>query len=489
MKSSKRRLTAILCLTALILTSASCGSNETPAETTAGNSDIVSDTTAETSEERISTGLEPRDFEGYVFRFSNPSNETQKWNHMQLTVEEADGDTLNDAIFARNRAVEERLNIEITEYESSVDKSESDLKKSVLSGTDEFDAAFIRGEKMKQYCSFGSNRLFFDFVSEVPNIDLSKPWWTKSANESVSIAGQMQFIVGDISLSYFDSVMPVAMNLRLVDEYSLGNPYELVLDGKWTMDVVGDMLKKTSADLNGDGEATFGDQFGMQGMSEEYISLAIAAGAKTIEKDENGMPYLAIDSMKFQSAFEKAIEILNQKDVFANIRLKKFDINSTTIKVFKDGYSLFFSDVLYWLTTYRDMKDNFAILPRAKYDENQDRYYSAVHESGAWLCIPLTADPERSGYILEELAAESHYSLIPAYYNNVLFQKTARDEASHEMLDIIFETRGSDLGGLFNFGGINMKLRTMGEKGDTGLQSYAESIRAKVDADIQKLFE
>ena len=106
MKSSKRRLTAILCLTALILTSASCGNTETPFDTTTGDSESVSDTTVETTEERISTGLEPRDFDGYVFRFSNASNEAQPYNNMQLTVEEADGDTLNDAINKRNRAVE-----------------------------------------------------------------------------------------------------------------------------------------------------------------------------------------------------------------------------------------------------------------------------------------------------------------------------------------------------------------------------------------------
>ncbi len=91
MKSSMQRLAAILCLTALILTSASCGSNETPAETTAGDSDSVSDTTAETSEERISTGLEPRDFEGNVFRFSNKTNEAQAWNNMQLTADSRRG--------------------------------------------------------------------------------------------------------------------------------------------------------------------------------------------------------------------------------------------------------------------------------------------------------------------------------------------------------------------------------------------------------------
>ena len=37
------------------------------------------------------------------------------------------------------------------------------------------------------------------------------------------------------------------------------------------------------------------------------------------------------------------------------------------------------------------------------------------------------------------------------------------------------------------FGGIYGKLKTMGEKGDTGLQSFAETFHPKVDASIKKL--
>ena len=142
------------------------------------------------------------------------------------------------------------------------------MKKIVLAGADEFDAAYVRGWSLSNYYSLGDDRLCYDFVSEVPNVDLDKPWWTKSANNSMSIEGKLPYVVGDISLSYFDSVIPIAMNLRFVDDYSLDNPYELVRDGKWTMDVVGDMMKKVSSDLNGDGESTLDDQFGMFGMSE-----------------------------------------------------------------------------------------------------------------------------------------------------------------------------------------------------------------------------
>ena len=484
---SKRNLTAILCLMSLVFSSMSCGSTvgDVPGGTVSEPSET--ETTAVSGDSRISTGLEPRNFDGYVFRFSNASNATMFYNHMQLTVEEANGDVLNDAIHKRNIAVEERLNIKITEYESAVGCSERDLSTSILAGTDEFDAAYVRGWNIKSSYPSDGQRLYYDFASEVPNVDLSKPWWTQSANECMNIAGKQPFVVGDISLSYFDSVMPIAMNLRLTEDYSLGNPYELVRSGKWTMDAVGRMMKAVSVDLNGDGESTLDDQFGMFGMSEEYAALIVASGEKIIEKDENGMPYLAIGSERFQSVFEKAVSILNQENVFANYRLKKYDVGDTSLGTFSDGRALFFSDVLFWISGLRDMNDDFAILPRAKYDEEQEKYYSVVHECAAWLCVPVTADADRSGYILEELAAESHYTLIPTYYDTVLSQKFARDEDSIEMLDIIFETRVTDIGTLFDFGGVYNRLKTMGENSDTNLQSFATSVRPMVEEAIKKV--
>ena len=51
------------------------------------------------------------------------------------TVDELNGNIVNDAIYARNRRVEDMYNIYMTEVSATLD----DVRKSVLSGEDEYD--------------------------------------------------------------------------------------------------------------------------------------------------------------------------------------------------------------------------------------------------------------------------------------------------------------------------------------------------------------
>ena len=60
---------------------------------------------------------------------------------------------------------------------------------------------------------YGTEWFLLELNTEVPYINLSKPWWTQSANECFSIINKLYVAVNDISLSYFDSVMPMAMNI------------------------------------------------------------------------------------------------------------------------------------------------------------------------------------------------------------------------------------------------------------------------------------
>lgn len=481
-----KNITAVL-LTSLILLNASCsGSTEAATDsmiTKIQETSEIIETTAETE----GTNLELRDLDGAEFSILNLSEKAQFWNHLQMVSEEENGDTINDAIFTRNLNLSERINIVIKCDDA--DDPENKLTKSVASGDNAYNIAYIRGSNISRFLGVYSEMLY-DLASDIPNINLENPWWTQRANKSISIANRQFFAANDISLSFFDSVMPLAMNLNLAVNYGLENPYELVRSGKWTMDKVGEMMLASTEDLNGDGEYTLkADRFGMFGMSEEYAALINSGGSTLIAKDEHDIPYLNINNERFINVFEKAVKTLNQSNVFANFRLSKFKIEGGDLSTFTSDYALFFSDVLYWISGMRDMESDFAILPRGKYDESQSEYYSTVHGSGTLLCIPVTTDPDFTGYVTEEFAFESYKTVIPAYYDTVLSVKYARDEDSVEMLDIIFESRVCDLGILLNIGNVYSNIIKMGEKGDTDVASLYASIQSKAEAEIQKLID
>lgn len=484
---NKKKILAAFLLASIISANSSCsGSNEPVTDillTEAADTTQIIETAAETE----GTNLEMRDMEGAEFSILNLSDKGQFWNHLQMVAEEENGDTINDAIYTRNLNLSERINIAIKSDDS--EDPESKLSKSVSSGDNAYNIAYVRGTSISRFLGVNS-QILFDLASDIPNINLNNPWWTKRANQSISIAHRQFFAANDISLSFFDSVMPLAMNLNIAKNYGLENPYELVRSGKWTMDKVGEMMLATTEDLNGDGEYTLNaDRFGMFGMSEEYPALINAGGSTLIAKDENDIPFLNINNERFISVFAKAVETLNQSNVFANFRLSKFTIQGGDLSTFTSDYALFYSDVLFWLSGMRDMESDFAILPRGKFDDTQNEYYSAVHGSGTLLCIPVTTDPDFTGYVTEEFAFESYKTVIPAYYDTVLSVKYARDEDSVEMLDIIFESRVCDLGILLDIGSVYSKIMKMGEKGDTDVASLYASIQTKAESQIEKLLE
>ena len=82
-----------------------------------------------------------------------------------------------------------------------------------------------------------------------------------------------------------------------------------------------------------------------------------------------------------------------------------------------------------------------------------------------------------SGVITEALAYESRVYLKPAMYDNMLQTRSARDEESAAMLDIIFSTKTFDLCDIGEWGKLNYVIRdgVLGAK-DTMVSDYAASI-------------
>ena len=85
------------------------------------------------------------------------------------------------------------------------------------------------------------------------------------------------------------------------------------------------------------------------------------------------------------------------------------------------------------------MEADFGVLPPPKYDEAQDRYYSIIIDPFMQM-IPITAkNAERTGNILDVLAAASHDTVVDAYVNVTLSGKVARDADTVRMLRLVFD--------------------------------------------------
>ena len=184
----------------------------------------------------------------------------------------------------------------------------------------------------------------------------------------------------------------------------------------------------------------------------------------TINK-QSGEIELTIMSEKFLDAFNKFAAYAYNKDVTCAYQRNGYAADYGQI-AFREGRGLFFLQSLGNATNFREMEDEFGILPLPKYDEQQNRYISSAASWGlSFFVVPTCSfgaeEYARTGYITQMLAYESMYTMTPAYYEQTLQNKVSRDEESARMLDLIFASRSYDFGWYFEVGSYNETIMNM----------------------------
>ncbi len=478
MKHSAKHSIAMLlgCLLA-VSALASCGSGDTGSVDTAADTASGTTVPAETESTRLMPDLPEADYGGYVFRVGH-------WEHTgwesrachDIYAEAENGDTINDAVYTRNLVVFEKYNFSITLENVLFDELVTRVKNAVSAGDDVYDLAYLRLYEQKNLVSGG---YFIDF-NDIPNIDLTKPWWDQGCVESLTVDGKLYLAASSINISDENATASILFNKKIAADNDLEDMYQLVRDGKWTMDKMREMYSDVSADVNGDGKMDGEDLWGFLGGTDVAPCFYIGSGGTVVSRDKDGGLYDSMGSDKNFAIVGKVQEIMTDEKNFYNHHLGTQGLKSTDDNQYRDlfsgGHGLFFWSRLDEVTTLRGMETDFGILPTPKYDELQENYISFVsqHIMGL-MSIPNTAsDLARTGTILEALAAESYYTLTPAYYDVALKSKASRDDESAEMLDIIFANRIYDLGEYFNFGGIFDAINTVCQNESKGIASEYE---------------
>ncbi|MCL2814744.1 MAG: hypothetical protein FWD23_09110 [Oscillospiraceae bacterium] len=389
--------------------------------------------------------LPDKDYGGYEFRIVSPIagifvNYPEFWGD----TEEETGEVQNDALYKRNRLIEERYNILFKQI-GVTDWPELKplFNKSVKAGSEDFDLCMLI---CREAWSSSLEGIVMP-VSSLPYIDITQPWYAHDVNGQISINGKHYFAYSDECLNMFHQTMSVMFNKKLAADMELENMYNLVKEGKWTVDKLFEFSRMAVRDLDGDGKMTKEDRYGMAGRDDLfYGSFWVGSGIKTVGKDEN-------DLLVFTGANEKLYEVLDHawQNIWGNgdniYYASSNDVE--TGKMFENNQSLFHVMHIGAIPALRAMETDFGVLPFPKYNEAQDKYYSRVID-GWILCVPNTAqDFERTSIIMEEMAIESKNYTLPAYIDTVLRTKHTRDDESQEMLDLIHLTRALDIGDTF----------------------------------------
>ena len=484
-----KHITAML-VAALLLMSG-CGetateNTETAAETAA---DVVETTPEET---KLLPDLPEADYEGYSFRMLTKGLYNVHWRSIDAVAEELTGEPINDAVFNRNTSISETFNVKFEEMTHSDMNPTPLAQKLIQAGEDGFDV-LLHGNQANSLITGG---MLLD-LHTIPYMDLTKPWYDQNANASLSIGGMLHVTAGDMTTMDNNATWCLQFNKALAEDLNIGDIYAMVQEGTWTIDVLMAAVEQASQDLNGDGTHDEFDQWGIEGEAFNTMALMMGSGIQAFEKDADDMPVLAIGTEHYINTFQKAVAINGNMDTCLYVDNYSSKYSGDAVwsdcmdKCFAEGRSLFNFAGLNRVTLFREMETDFGILPIPKWDEAQEEYRNVVSlYCAALIYVPKTAgNTERTGVILEALNAESMYTLTPAYYEVTLKTKTARDEESSAMLDIIFGSRVYDLGNMYGWGGAFDLPGSLTKSGADQIVSRSETIKKSTESAMQKTLD
>ena len=448
--------TALLLTVLLVFALSSCSNaentNDGGAPGDAANTD-AGETAPDNPAPAIQDSLPDADYGGYEFRmYMRDTEQTNK----DFNIEGETGDQLDDAIYRRNKKIEDRFNINLKfSFYPYEDWSMSSLGKIVKAGDDGFDMAAIHGATV---FTMAQDNLILDWHESMPYVDLSAPWWPDNIINNLSIFNKLYGATGDITYLYLDYTGCILFNKELFRSLGIEYPYADVLNGKWTVDKFMSMVKQGTADLNGDGAITpDADRYGLNIYNGWCYPVEIfyCGGDRVISINDGGLPELTMYNERTVNIYEKFTDMMNSGAAYIN------EHNSGT-DLFKDGRALFTNNSLSMITQYRILDYEIGVLPLPKYDENTPKYFAPLNQNTTSIVVPVTSpDTERTSIIAEAFAAEGCISITPAYYEISLKTKHARDDESSEMLDYIRDGILCDYGqidvtlvggGLNNFG-------------------------------------
>ena len=419
----KQIITTILCSLLLV----SCGSGSTAQKDESSPPDSEESTTV------AAPAVPVRDFGGKTFTFLTRYNtDGWDWNVEDIMSDGENGEPVNDAVYRRNSAIEDRYNCKIAEVRTGTASGDGGLKKSVAANDGAYDTAVMSARDL---FALGLEGLLID-LKTLPDIDLTQSYWNPELCDQLSLGGKLWYAMGDLSASDNRSVRCLYFNKDLIEKYSLGDPYSLVKSGDWTVDKFLEMVQTGLVDLNGDGKYTDEDQWGLFVQPSIGSNLFYASGKKFVSKDSNDLLVSELGTGNALDVMSSIAEKVTKAKDSMNISYEY----QTMIPLFAEGHSLFYSEVSLFIERFRQYDFEVGMLPMPKFDSEQENY--CQYTDG--FCLNLAAIPidcqtvNDTALLIEAMSAESVDTLTKAYYDICLTGKSIRDEESAEMLDIIF---------------------------------------------------
>ena len=446
-----RGVAVVLVCLMMLSVLAGCSNNTDGAndDTTPSPADSTSDTAVITPEETTADPNEfvyPEDvnFKSKEFHILNCTRD--QWNMLAyITAESMTGEEVNDATFLRQVKAEEAFSCKIIEKNVSIYDLKKELDKTILSGEYAYDAAYQRADETIAGILDNS----FIPLDEVENIHLERNYWSQDLLDVSSLDNTHYFAASDLQLMSFDGVWCIYFNAEILKNKGIDAPYQLVKDGKWTLDQLHSIAAQAcelgpdeSWNYSPEGQCIYGFATFKDGIPKFLFGLEALFGGK----DAADLPYLACTEVGFTDRALKLAEFCGEAGTYFYAQPSTGNGDAYD-QMFMDERSVFCGAEIQFAQKLRGVGMNYGLLPYPKYSESQESYHTTMINYLPVLTIPTTnSSPEDIGLIMDALSYEAHLTMADVYYGNRVSLKGTGDDTANDvaMLEIMRNTRSLD---------------------------------------------
>lgn len=489
----KRILAFAICALIIVTSVVSCSETTVQDEKTpnaAEDSTVVENVEVEadiTVTDIVANRYADTNLNGYEYKVLAISTDKHFYTGVQAGInevyaEEYNGDLINDAIFSRNLKTEETLNVVITPvWGGDTGDIQSQLHKDVLAGSHDYDTVINRMDYL------GTSMTNGDLlnIKNISTIDTSDSWWDKNIVDAFTLFGgqKLYWISGDINIFDDFAVEVIFFNKSICDDCGLEYPYSSVIEGTWTIEKFYQMAKQAERDVDGDGRLVISKDIVGHAESNDHIKHWIyAMGEKSLDIAEDG-------SLEVMNLTERQIQAV---DTLYKYMVEGEMTYTGSPAIFSEGHELFQGDMLGPINTFREMEQEFGVVPMPKMNEEQEHYGEYV--SNGWTTaygFPMTnTDAETTGIVFDALCGFSTDTLRVALYDVLFAAKLVRDAESVQMLDIIFDSKSYDWAVDFSWGSsFQTAYNNVYNNKKNNYVSDAEKMQKAINKSISKIVE
>ncbi len=452
----KKLLFLLLALAMLLTSLAACGDETQPeGNTTVGNGDgtadpIVTDppiVTDEWGRPVLESSLPKLDYNNESVTIMI---RTANQRHF-LGNESTDATILEQALFRRNKIVEDTLNVHlnlvpITQTGSDTSSYDNTIR-AALTGAGEYDIVTSYAFYTPALAISGC----FADLNKIKMLDMEALCWNTTFAESVAYDGALYFNVGDYSLDYLRQIVGIFFNKNLTAN-EFGDEeifYDMVNDGSWTMANAAALLKDLYRDLNTSQVADEGDFYGFYvgATSSPCEALVTGLGFNYTVKADNG----DYNIFTLDTALSDTVDALHdfiESEFCAPRAIWNW---SKGRDAFINKQALMVVQTLDMAESYANVDFTYGFLPIFKLDESQAEYCTGMGDSFSLQCIMANSkDSERAGAVLQCLNEVSYRRLTPEYFEILLKGRFSDAPQDVEMLELMRRTVRLDFGRIYS---------------------------------------